>query len=156
MCPNVPLKSLKKQAGFGMPVAVFVLVIMALLAAAIVQLASRSHFSATQEEISNRAFYAGESGASWGLSRLFFNSAGVADRAFSDAVCDAMGASPSLAGASGLAGCTVAVTCECKGLANCAVQTAGAANHYTLVSTGTCGSGQVRGLRTIQVGAKNQ
>ena len=54
-----------------MPVAVFILVIMALLAAAIVQLSSPNNISAAQEILSTRAFYAAESGASWAMSQLF-------------------------------------------------------------------------------------
>lgn len=143
------------QAGFSLPIAVFVLVVMALLAVAIAQLSSRSNLSATHEELSNRAFYAAESGASWAMSRLFFNGAGTADRSFSDLACDNLGATPSLNSIAGLATCSASVTCACVGLANCAAQAAGETNYYTIESTGTCGSGQVLATRKLQVGAKN-
>lgn len=144
------------QAGFSLPIAVFILVIMALLAVGIAQLSSRSNLSATHEELSNRAFYAAESGAQWAMSTLFFDPGGSANRSFSDSACDSLGAPPVISGTLGLSGCTLTVTCVCQGLANCTDQVAGAANYYTVRSTGTCGSGQVQGIRTIEVGAKNE
>ncbi len=143
------------QRGFSLPVAVFVIVIMALLAVGIVQLSSRSNISATQEELANRAFYAAESGASWAMSRLFFNTLGPATRAYSDAGCDGLGGPPVFA-TQGLATCTVSLSCSCPGLANCAAQAIGLTNYYRITSTGICGTGQVQGIRTIEIGAKNE
>ena len=145
-----PETNIKQQQGFGLPVAIFVLVIMALLAAAIVQLSSRSNIASTQEELSNRAFYAAESGASWAMSRLFFSTGSPADRAYSDAQCAALGGPPVLNGAAGLRDCTVAVSCAA------AASASGAASLYTINSVGTCAGGTAaEAVRTVQVGAKN-
>lgn len=152
MYPNLEFR----QRGFSLPIAVFILVIMALLAAGIVQLSSQSNLSAAQEELSNRAFYAAESGASWAMSKLFFNAVGSADRAFSDVACDNIGAPPNISSTLGLVSCTLSVSCACLDVGGaCASQAVGQPNYYTVVSTGTCGSGQVQGVRTIEVGAKN-
>ncbi len=145
-----PDKKVNKQQGFSLPIAVFVLVIMALLAAAIVQLSSYSNIASTQEELSNRAFYAAESGASWAMSRLFFNTGVPADRAYSDTQCAALGGPPVLTSAAGLRDCTVAVTCIA------AASMSGTASLYTINSIGTCAGGTAaEAIRTIQVGAKN-
>lgn len=138
----------KRQAGFSMPIAVFVLVIMALLAAAIVQISSRNNLSSAQEVLSTRAFYAAESGASWAMSQLFFNSAGSATKAFSDTTC----ASP-VNGQTlnftvpGLAGCSAVLACT--------AETIDAIGYYRVTSTGACGAGQVQATRVVQVGGRN-
>lgn len=140
--------SLGRQQGFSLPVAVFILVIMALLAAGIATLSSHSNLSAAQEELSNRAFYAAESGASWGMSRLFFNAGGAANKTFSDGACDAIGASFNLPFTqTGLSGCSAVVSCT--------RQTSGTVGYYTLQSAGNCGTGQAQAVRRVQVGAKN-
>ena len=134
------------QRGFSLAIVVFILVIMALLAAAITQLSSRSNIAAAQEELSNRAFYAAESGASWAMTQLFFNALGAADKTFSDTQCDNLGSGVSFNRA-GLLGCSAAVTCS--------RQASGTVGFYSIVSEGQCSSGQTQTLRTIEVGAKN-
>jgi len=150
MCPNFvrPLQTPKQQAGFSLPVAVFVVVIMALLAAAIVQLSSRNNLSSAQEVFSVRAFYSAESGASWAMSQLFFNSAGSANKAFSDTRCSGSvnGATLTLP-SPGLAGCSATLTCV--------AETEGATGYYRVVSAGSCGSGQVQASRVVEVSGRN-
>lgn len=137
-----------KQKGFSLPIAVFVLVIMALLAAALVQISSRSNLAAAQEELSNRAFFAAESGASWAMSLLFFNAAGAADKAHSDTACAAIGAgSPLSYTTRGLYTCTATIACSS--------QLVNLTSYYSINSQGRCGTGAVQGIRTIQVGAKS-
>lgn len=140
--------TLKRQAGFSLPVAVFVLVIMAILAAAIVQLSSRNNLSSAQEVFSTRAFYAAESGASWAMSRLFFNASGSADKAFSDAQCvNPVNNKTLVFTVSGLAGCSVSLTCS--------ADTVGSTGYYRVVSTGVCGTGEVQARRIVEVGGRN-
>ena len=52
-----------KQAGIGLPVAIFIITIMSLIAMAINQMGATSSQSYTQNLLSSRAFYAAESGA---------------------------------------------------------------------------------------------
>lgn len=137
----------RRQRGFSLPVVVFILVIMALLAAGITRLSSRSNLAAAQEELSNRAFFAAESGASWAMSRLFFNAGGAADKAFSDAACGAVDGSTLNFTRVGLGTCSAAVSCSAQGV--------GATGFYTLLSQGACSTGQTRTLRTVKVGARN-
>ncbi|MFT6114084.1 MAG: MSHA biogenesis protein MshP, partial [Oleispira sp.] len=51
-----------KQAGIGLPVAIFIITIMSLIAAAVNQIGATSSQSYTQNLLSSRAFYAAESG----------------------------------------------------------------------------------------------
>jgi len=150
MCPELSRcqGTPHKQAGFSLPVAVFIVVIMALLAAAIVQLSSRNNLSSAQEVFSVRAFYAAESGASWAMSQLFFNSTGSADKDFSDLSCNASVDVATLTFAPpGLAGCRAVLTCNAEEV--------GTTGYYQVVSTGSCGSGQVQATRVVAVGGRN-
>ena len=52
-----------KQAGIGLPVAIFIITIMSLIAAAVNQMGETSSQSYVQNLLSSRAFYAAESGA---------------------------------------------------------------------------------------------
>lgn len=52
-----------KQAGLGLPVALFIIIIMSLIAIAVNQLTASSSQAYSQNVLSARAFYAAESGA---------------------------------------------------------------------------------------------
>ncbi len=145
MCPEISAA----QRGFSLPVAVFVLVIMALLSAGLVQLSAVSNLAAAQEELSNRAFYAAESGASWAMASLFFNAGGTADKSFSDTACATLGSASTLNFSQpGLYTCTATVSCS--------AQTINLTGYYSIHSIGRCGTGQGQAIRRIEVGAKNE
>jgi MSHA biogenesis protein MshP len=55
--------SLSKQSGIGLPVALFVITIMSLIAVAVNQMSATSSQAYSQNLLSTRAFYAAESGA---------------------------------------------------------------------------------------------
>tara|TARA_R110001583_G_scaffold25237_3_gene91495 strand:- start:66 stop:464 length:399 start_codon:yes stop_codon:yes gene_type:complete len=55
--------SLSKQSGIGLPVALFIITIMSLIAVAVNQISETSNQSYSQNLLSTRAFYAAESGA---------------------------------------------------------------------------------------------
>jgi MSHA biogenesis protein MshP len=55
--------SLSKQSGISLPVAIFVITIMSLIAVAVNQMSETSSQSYSQNILSTRAFYAAESGA---------------------------------------------------------------------------------------------
>ena len=116
MCPKV------KQTGFGMPMVVFILVIMTLLAAAIMRLSTTSALSVASEIQSNRAFYAAESGAQWAMNQIFPPDGGggacFADNTLNFTV-------------GGLSGCSATVTCVSPGTFN-------GDTHFTVTSTGSC------------------
>ena len=118
-----------------MPLVLFILLIMTLLATAMMRISTTAATSIATEIDANRAFYAAESGAQWAMNQLFPPS-GVGGICF---------ASPSTLSftATGLNGCSVSVACQTTGTFN-------SSTHFLVTSTGSCGNAS----RRIQVGAK--
>lgn len=133
------------QAGFSLPVAIFVLVVLSLLGAAMTRMLATGAQSVGFEVLSARAFYAAESGAQWGMNTLFPPIGPPAGTCF---------AQQNLSfGASGLNGCNAQVTCA----GPVVVANAGGATstQFRISSRGTCGSGTDTATRVIEVGAQN-
>ncbi len=77
------LVTLRKQNGFAIAAAIFLLVVLALLAAGMVQIASTSHTSLSQEYTSARAYFAARSGLQWGMYQAIYGGNGNATITFS-------------------------------------------------------------------------
>jgi len=128
---------ISQQAGIGLPGAIFIITVMALIAVAINVLV-RENAETFEEEVNlARAFYAAESGAGFLMNRTFppeeyssYANSNCAARTytFGDNV-------------PGLVQCTATVTCSTK--------TVGTKDYHTIESTGSCGDVE----RTIQVRA---
>lgn len=117
MCSN-----LVNQRGFSLPLAVFILVILALLGTAMVTLTQTSQQGVATATLSTRAFYAAESGLQQGLAQLFTLDG-------SPASC--LDPYPTINfNATGLQGCQADVRCTST--------TVGSKTYYTLNSTGSC------------------
>lgn len=129
-------KPINKQAGLGLPSALFLIVIMVLIVAAINQLNEMNALAYGREWLSMRAFYAAESGAQ--TAAIY-----VLNPAQALPTCDANFISALSLPASGLSGCSVGVSCG--------LQTVASESYYTLTSTGTCGTGMDQATRVIQV-----
>jgi len=124
--------------GFSLPLALFILVILGLLAAVLYRTIAIGDLSVVQEVLSARAFFAADSGAQAGMMRLFpINGAGN--------ICTAS-VSQTLTGP-GFNNCTVVLTCS-------TVSVDGDA-HYSLTSTAVCTAGSLRASRVITVAAHN-
>ncbi len=148
------------QKGFLLPLALFVLVVLGVVAAAMTRFVSQSGSSITLEAISVQAFYAAESGAQLGMNHLFYN----ADirRQDVDNICLSMNQSIRLT-AAGLTNCQVQLHCECLFDNNTLCDTSDANNYngsngianslYTLSSQASCGVNALRAQRRISVGA---
>ena len=124
------------QAGLSLATAVFVITVMALLAALIFQLVRNNAQTTEEEVLLVRAFYAAESGVQFELNKVFppDGSGGGCPVAESDYdFADA-----------GLNACTAHVRCNALPVVDVPYTT------YTLKSTGTCGDVS----RTIQVRAQ--
>ncbi len=134
--PRTP--SRRRQGGFSLPVVVGVIVLAAVLGAAMVNLVATGQQSVALEVVSTRAFYAAESGAQFGMQRLFPPSGGAASCA---------NASVSFA-TNGLSGCSATVSCTSTGPVNGTM-------FYTITSSGSCSSGPTQATRTIQVKARS-
>jgi len=134
-----------------MPVAIFILVIMALLAAGIIGLASQSNRSALQEEFSNRAFYAAESGASWAVTRLLTET-GMASKVDSDSACTFINAGTNGQinfSADGLSDCSAQVSCDLDEDVTTNI------SYYKINSAGSCGTWALRATRRLEVGLRS-
>ena len=128
MCPD-------KQKGFGLPMAIFIITVMALLVAAMLSVSEKSAQASSANVLSMRAFYAAESGMNIALNRLFPPQGSAA--ACSTTLLDNMAFT-----AAAMSQCRVSVSC---------VQTAG---QYYLRSSGQCGSAGDLATRIVEVVAK--
>lgn len=125
----------KHQHGFSLPVAIFILVIMALIAAAAVSIMQTGQSGVSNDVMSTRAFYAAESGAQNVLAQLFPLSGGAAN-------CQA--SYPTITfNQTGLASCSADTQCTAR--------TVGTRTYYTINSTGNCSSGDINATRQIEM-----
>ncbi len=128
-----------KQQGLGLVAAIFVITVMAMISVGISNLVLTSQQSYGFEVLSARAFLAAESGA-----QLAVHSAMPPVGTSS---CPASAATPSLAGAPGLSGCTVETLCSRVDVASVA--------YFSITSTGRCGNAADTAIRRLQVRVKN-
>lgn len=130
-----------KQQGFSIALILFILVVMSSLGLALMKTSSMQQSSTAMEVLSNRAFYAAESGAQLFASHLFpLNAAGV--ETCSTPVY-------TFNNVNGLSQCTATI-------ASCDVSSAQLDGSTTstfmkFVSEGRCGSGQQQTVRRVQV-----
>ncbi len=133
----------RRQRGFGLPLAIFIITVLALIGAAMVALTRTGQEAVSSEVQSVRAFYAAESGAQLALVQvlpLTGGSIGVPG-------CNALSLNPAFT-APGLTGCNASVTCS--------GQTVDGHDYYRITSTGECrfgGSGNTA-RRRIEVMAR--
>ena len=134
MCPE---RSLSKQRGAGLPVALFVITVLALIVTSMAQQQESAGSAVSQQILSQRAFLAAESGAQVAIAE-----------ALSGASCGSVSASITFSNA-GLAGCDASVSCT-------SVQAdidgdAAPETVFTLESQGQCGNGAEAASRTVEV-----
>ena len=127
-----------RQQGFSLPVAIFILVIMALVGAAAVSIMESSQQSVSSEVLSTRAFFSAESGAQYALAQLF---------TLDGSAASCQSPYPTLTFTSnGFAGCTANVSCSSN--------TIGSNVYYTISSIGNCDMGGTVSERQIELMAK--
>lgn len=155
-------KIIQRQRGFLLPLALFILVVMGVLALTISRTSIQTQTSTIQEFTNIQAFYAAESGAQRGMQALFFDNNNRKD---TDEECANLNINHNFPDVDGLKICNVAVTCQCKYRNGNPCDDTAVANYsltaatdvimstYTLESTGSCGQDQYRAERIIQVGA---
>ncbi len=124
----------RRQRGLGLPMAIFIIVIVGSVLLAMTDLNTSGTQGFSQDYQSQRAFYAAESGAQVALNRIFMGGA----------ACGNFNLSLS---ANGLAGCAVSVNCTQVSVASI--------NYYSINSDATCGSGAEMGRRQIEVRARS-
>ncbi len=130
-----------RQAGFSIVVAVFILVVMSLLAATMLRVQQADSAGTAQDTLSVRAFYAAESGAQFAMNRIFLDGAN----------CGTLGLPGGAANWSDAA----MLQCSVAGL-SCQSDSLGGVTTYRLISTAECRSGggdQFVARRSIEVKA---
>lgn len=134
MCPD---RLPHRQRGAGLPVALFVITVLALIVVSMAQQQESAGVAVGQQILSQRAFYAAESGAQVAVAE-----------ALDGGSCAAVSASVNYTQA-GLTGCSATLSCN-------SVQAdidgdSTLERVYTLVSIGQCGSGAEAAFRTVEV-----
>lgn len=126
----------QSQQGIGLPTAIFIITLMAVMAVAINQLVSQNAQTFEEEVNLTRAFYAAESGAGFIMNGIYppENYPGYAGRE-----CTANDTFSFDFTVDGLNQCDAAVRCD--------ITSTGGSSYITIESTGTCGDVS----RTIQV-----
>ncbi|CAH0534467.1 hypothetical protein VST7929_02400 [Vibrio stylophorae] len=141
------VQGLRHQRGNMLVLIVFILVVMASLAIAMMRINASSVDTTTKEVMATRAWFAAQSGADWALTRLFPLSGGPA-------VCqyhNLSAPSTKMPGATGLYGCAVQVSCTSTEV----IDRDQRYTAYRILSTGTCGTDMFQVSRHQDVWAKN-
>lgn len=142
MYPNLSTAQQRRQRGFLMPLAMFILVALASIAIAANRLSSSSFSSSIQTAISVQALYAADSGAQVAAHKLLFN---VASQAAANNNCTIINGQTINYSATGLNGCSATLSCS-------SVNNNGENRHiYDLASTATCGRDTFTASRSIAV-----
>ncbi|MEX0623028.1 hypothetical protein [Saccharospirillum sp.] len=138
MFPNLNHQA-NRQRGAGLPLAIFIITVLALIVVTITQLQQGTAEMEIQDLQSTRAFYAAESGAQAALA-LLFPIDGSAGSSCSAPIYQHSFSTP------GLNGCRASVSCSTDNL--------GPTTYYTIISEGVCGSGLDQGRRIVEVRAQ--
>lgn len=138
---------LKQQAGWLMPMAAFIVVVMGLLAAGLSRVSSTTSVGVAQEFITVQTFFAAESGAQLGMNRVFYSGGGSLDRASATAACTALDGQTLNFSAAGLRGCSTTLSCQVQ------IDTADTTSFYDISSAAQCGASPVYARRTVEVSA---
>lgn len=134
-------RAMRKQGGFLLPVALFIIVVMGFASLALWRTTSQSSIASVQEVVTVQALYAAESAVQFGLNALFYPNA--SSRPLVDNRCGGLNESLDYSGVDGLNLCTAVVQCS---LAEPGV--------YNLEVAGRCGSGPTRAERLLNVQAR--
>jgi len=143
------LKSNTRNKGFGLPVAIFVITVLAMVVVAMTRMDEASSLSFGQNFYSVKAFYAAESGAQVALAKSF-PAAGTPDACISNFYTRTFAVGGT--NVPGLNGCSVSVSCTFKKINKLA---ANEKTFYTFISTATCGAGSEQTKRIIEVRARD-
>jgi MSHA biogenesis protein MshP len=132
------------QRGSALVIAIFIIIVMSLLGAALVNMLDSSQESVAYEVLGTRAYAAAQSGAQWQLGQIF--QAGAA----SDAVnACSVAAPPTISSTDGLKGCEIINPVTCSEYTHDTVR------YFTIVSTGECTIDGEKTSRTIEVKARS-
>ena len=124
------------QSGIGLPAAIFVITLMAVIAVAVNQLVSQNAQTFEEELNLTRAFYAAESGAGFVMNTVFPPEEYSAYATTAECVATERDYNFTVAGLN-----------QCSATVTCTAVTIGTTNYATIQSEGTCGEVE----RTVQI-----
>lgn len=141
----------KRQSGSALMMAIFVIIVISLLGASLVNMLDSSHENVAFEVIGTRAYTAAQTGIQWQLSQIFPLDL-VAPLDLGGQACQTQATIdlniPPLPNIDGLAGCQIAdITCTNFDHAG--------TTYYTITSTGQCNIDNEVTSRTIMVEARS-
>jgi len=128
--------NLSHQSGIGLPAAIFVITLMAVVAVAVNQLVSQNAQTFEEELNLTRAFYAAESGAGFAMNTVFPPEEYSAYATTAECVATERDYNFTVAGLN-----------QCSATVTCTSVTIGTNNYATIQSEGTCGDVE----RTVQI-----
>lgn len=133
-----------KQSGSALVLAIFIIVIMTLLGAALVRMMSSTAETVAYEVIGTRAYQAAQVGAQWQLSEIFpLNTPGITRCLPNIDIIE-----PDISGVEGLEACEFNIECDDNIFVN-------DIRYYKVTSTGSCGVANVETSRIIEVEARS-
>lgn len=130
---SVSKQTISKQSGLGLPVAIFVITIMSMVAVAVNQLNEAASQTYSQNLLSTRSFYAAESGAQLRAQAV-------------------LSAAPCSCGVNANYDFTVAGLNTCRAVTSCDEFIANGSTFCTITSVGSCDNTNAQ--RTIEVRVK--
>ena len=133
-----------RQRGFLIPVAIFIVAGLSIVAISITRLASQSGASSFREGLSAQTFYAAESGVQYALNQVLFSSA---NRASATVACAAVNGNTVNYSVAGLNQCSTSIQCSTENNA------ADTISYYSVLSFATCGAGELTTERAIRATA---
>ncbi|WP_085298412.1 hypothetical protein [Cognaticolwellia mytili] len=137
--PSKPL-SINKNRGSALVIAIFVIIVISLLGAALVKMMASSQESLAFEVLGTRAYTAAQSGAQWQLSQVFpLNNA--------TSSCINAETAKTFNNVEGLA--------QCEAKVSCSMFTNSGTTYYTITSIGECDIDGEKASREIEVEARS-
>jgi MSHA biogenesis protein MshP len=130
-----------KQKGSAIVIAIFVIVVMALLAAGLVKILASTAESVAYEVIGTRAYAAAQTGAQWQLLEVFPHDTDA------KTACPTPNTEPDFSNVEGLKNCTASVNCDDEEFDG--------TTYYVITSTGQCSVGGVITSRTVEIEARS-
>jgi len=103
----------KTNAGFSVPAALFIVLILAGLAAFLITISSGQQLGHAQDVLGSRALQAARSGADWGVYQVL-NTAGDVSANNFHSNCSSGSASATMASLPGIPGLTIQVSCSSR------------------------------------------
>lgn len=139
--------NMKQQQGSMLVIALFIIIVMSLLAATLSRIMSSTADSVANEVYSAKAYYAAESGMEFGIYQILRNNVVCETFPVIAPTSDVMSVQLDISGEAGLENCTVEVTCQI-------IPVDGSNNQHYLTSTGICDGGKIVAQHQVEAEVK--